>query len=140
MNKVWPFLVSLSLLLGLCATLATTRINATEGGTISSTCGISVNTENNQQTLLHNCYFKSYGWPIRFVNSGVNVVLANFHTANALDQSDAHTVTSFTSFSRARIAGDWLFWSVVAGIILWALTNNMLPNPVGSKRKNKSSK
>src|SRR5581483_5552725 len=112
MKKHLPFLITLSLLLGLMITVATTRISwiNINGGT----CGYSLYaTKNTLGKPLHACNYYEYGWPVRYVESSSNVFVLN-HSGPA-----GATIYSYSSFSRLRIGADWALWSIVSGVVVF---------------------
>lgn len=118
MKKSLPFLVVLSLLIGIVATVATSHIVGTKGVVQVQNCGFSVNSQTNQHTTLRYCLLNTYGWPLKYSTSGVEAILRDYHTIVPNNPANASSIIGYTSFSRLRSVADWVVWSVAAGILV----------------------
>jgi len=117
MKRTIPYLIVLSLLIGIIGAVATTRVSGLKQSSSSSNCGFSVSSKTNVQTPLKYCLLSTYGWPVKYATSGVVAELRDYHTNVSSDPSNASSFIGFTSFSRLRFVADWAIWSV-AGLVL----------------------
>jgi hypothetical protein len=125
MKRLLPFIISMSLLIGLLATICTSRAVGAMSGAEVPVCGYSVNSQTGQHTTIHSCLQGTYGWPIKYSTSGVWAILRDYHTINPTDPTNGSSFIGGASFSRLAFVEDWIIWSipayaVVAGIAMMA--------------------
>lgn len=113
--------VLLSLLAGILITVCTSRVDRPGERNLNTDCGYSLSSANpDQRTDLHHCMLTSYGWPLRYANSGVTAILHDYHTIFPYDPTNAGSIIGYTSFSRLRFTADWMIWSVVSFALITA--------------------
>jgi hypothetical protein len=132
MNKIMPFLVTLSLLIGLLITLGTTRVESVN--IHGTSCGQSIYAliPNSQVRTLTACNNSEYGWPARYVESSSEVFVLNHASGDA-----GATVYSDSSFSRLRVGVDWVFWSVLSGVVVFGAAYLIKPKTPQNTKKTK---
>lgn len=138
MKKTLPFLVVLSLLIGIVVTVSTSCIVGAKGGTQVQNCGFSVSSQTDRRTTLSECLLNTYGWPLKCWTSGVDAILRDYHTVVQNNPANASSIIGYTSFSRLRFISDWTIWSIAAGILVSgvsALANTQRPQKTRSKKK-----
>ena len=138
MKKSMSLLIVLSLLIGIVITVASSHIGGNSSDIkVATNCGYSVSSQTSERTTLSGCLLLTYGWPAKYITSGVKVFLSDYHTEVPNNPSNTSSVIAYTSISRLRFIADWVLWSVSAGLVAAIGTSTLSKSkakPVRSKK------
>ena len=110
--SLFPIFIVVSLLIGMIVTVSTSRVSGMRDGNSAQYCGLIINRQTGQLAKFDKCPDKIYGYPVKYVTSGVSsTVIAN-------QTEYASYSLGYTSFSRLRFLADWSLWSAVSGVVI----------------------
>ncbi len=131
MKKLSLLFVVTSLLVGVLITVGTSRVSETVASTSNQYCGLNLNRQTNQIVKFNKCAVNVYGYPVRYVTSGVSSTVI-------VNQSEYSSYSvGYTSISRLSFIADWLVWSIATGVVLIGISVASNSNSKQSSKKKK---
>lgn len=123
-KQMLAFIITISLLTGAIGTTWSARVHSTRPpvGQIGQNCGFSLNLTTQTKTALTGCAETSYGWPAKYLQSGLYEILDNYHTTTPDQPQELASAIVSSEIHAWPLIADWLIWSAAGFVIISGIT------------------